>query len=980
MSRLGNHIPTEHPPSIDVAVPGLLRFTNYFWDISLRILISSVVGAVGPPWTATLYYWPEYQQSTSTAVSEQRTFALPNRVWDADKQDKNMTGTRSSAEQRLPSQLDGVANGLSIKGAAARRQQALEHASSKETAATSVDQGNALLETSVESTALPVSECTKGKDEEIINAINNPSVNAEIASVGKHLTTTAPTLDNHPLPHYHPDETGAQSGTSRTSISDMPPLQSAGFSRTASGEGLSSRRKDMSNSPKIPGWISSRMAAIQASNPARPLAYTGLQLPNSIQPSVLQGYHEGRELGIVRWPGSTADANPSTPVPRIEAWVHDGEMPLPPEPASLNASPNIDSTKKKPETVTYRAVLRDQSTNFPMLESPAGHYAQAHVPTFKVQTKWGTTHLTVLNQAVEDGSRARADGSKPPFQALANHEYNQRLATNSSEFLSKVTATLNNLKQPLSSQARSPLSTERTLDELSSPVEKTITSPAAAKPAASVHEELHDRGLKAHEGALGGERIASTGIVDNGHKSQDSGEPMQKSIENHESTESVRGQADEPHLSSVPESMFFEYAYNGRDASASEVVFEGRNPRNPYKDPRVKCNQVSGWEGVEGPAYQPGQLVGWDGNWQEAPVEWGRRDLYDYTAEEHQQNVKNFIDDRYGRYTAGECPAIEIISDPLFMSGRALATGLPYFAKHINDEDHHHIPPEDPFSQGKLTKTTTMSIESYLRVHSKRLKEQENREHAVDERKKAAKAQRAEQRAREQAIAEAATAPNPYEPKINIFIRPAEPKDLPQICAIHNYYIRTSALTGERVELTEREWRTRFDTCREDKFPFLVAILVLHSKMNRRHGRTERVVGFTYIEDFAGELTMWGHTCELQIFVDYQYLHQGIGKNLMDCVLRGVDPNYQARNGVQFVFTPGLNDRYEGGGERVISNIIFPLPYTAEEDEHAQRVGEWLKDEFGFKLQGLLVGIGRVQKWGRRVNLAYYVAETGARV
>ena len=74
MSRLGNHIPTEHPPSIDVAVPGLIQFTNYFWDISLRTLISSVVGTVGPPWTATLYYWPGYQQSTSTAVSEQSKY------------------------------------------------------------------------------------------------------------------------------------------------------------------------------------------------------------------------------------------------------------------------------------------------------------------------------------------------------------------------------------------------------------------------------------------------------------------------------------------------------------------------------------------------------------------------------------------------------------------------------------------------------------------------------------------------------------------------------------------------------------------------------------------------------------------------------------------------------------------------------------------------------------------------------------------
>ncbi|KAL8644680.1 MAG: hypothetical protein Q9226_007641 [Calogaya cf. arnoldii] len=137
--------------------------------------------------------------------------------------------------------------------------------------------------------------------------------------------------------------------------------------------------------------------------------------------------------------------------------------------------------------------------------------------------------------------------------------------------------------------------------------------------------------------------------------------------------------------------------------------------------------------------------------------------------------------------------------------------------------------------------------------------------------------------------------------------------------------------------------------------------------MNRRQGRAEKVVGFTYIEDFAGVTTMWETTCELQIFVDSQYLRQGIGKNLMDCILRGVNPNYQPKHAVEFVFNPGDNDRYEGGGERVMTNVIIPLSYTADEDQHAQWLGQWLGYEFGFTLQGLLVGIGRVNKWGARL-------------
>ncbi|KAL8997106.1 MAG: hypothetical protein Q9169_003542 [Polycauliona sp. 2 TL-2023] len=845
---------------------------------------------------------------------------------DEDRKDEKMIGTQNSPKQHVPSHYKVAANpvdGLSIKGAAARRRQAPEHNLS--TGKGFVNQGNAAAALHMENTALliPGDINGNGVPNLDISTVNTPGVNAEIASTGQ-----------------------------RTSGSMTTPDLSPEHSR----QGL--RRKDKPNSPQLPSWL----AALQASNPAKPLVYTGIHLPNSIQPDKLEAYSKSKEIGFIRRSGAAADANTFRGVTRVEAWVQDGEWPLPGESAKPQALNDLAKTKHdavapaSSVTVPDRMVLRDQSTNFSPLPTPTSHSGRAETKRAAAQPP---------NQTPQDDSREQADG--PPSYSRptkVNNGYNRRLATAcTSDFMSQATATQNSLRQPLSSQARSPLSTERT-GEASPEVQKKIPSPTNSGSAIDAHE-----------------KPVPANVEDNVNKSQDVGGPNQVSVvESPESTESVRGQADGAHLSSIPESMFFDFAYNGRDASiTSEIVFKGRQPFNPYKTPRVK-NVVPGWEGVEGPIYQPGQLLGWDGNWQEAPVEWDRRDLYDYTAEEHQQNVKKFIDDRHERYDAGGCPPLDVTADKLFLDGSALATGLPYLAKPIHKDEHRHEPPDDPFSQGKRTKTAAMAIQDYLRVHAKRLKEQETRAEAVAEKKKTAKAQRAAEReARELAIAEELATPNPYEPKLNFFIRPAEPKDIPQICEIHNSYIRISAATGERVELTEREWRTRFDTCGEDRFPFLVAILARYSKMNRRQGRTtEHVVGFSYVEDFAGEQTMWCHTCELQIFVHEKYLHKGIGKNLMDCILRGVDPNYQARNAVEFVFTPGENERYEGGGVRVISNIIFPLPFTDEEDAKAQWIGKWLEGEFGFKLQGNLVGIGRVRN--RRVNLAYYVAATGASI
>ncbi|KAL8789993.1 MAG: hypothetical protein Q9213_000879 [Squamulea squamosa] len=876
----------------------------------------------------------------------------------------------------------------------------------------------------------------------------------------------------------------------------------------------------MSNSPQLPGWL----AQIQASNPAKPLPYTGIHMPNSIQPSRLAAYYQRREMGIVRWPVAALNADLSPAIERTETWVQDSGWPLPKEPATPDAYNAIDLSPDKNKrtvnvngSVPYRSLgvtgkhqmaLRDQSTNFPPLPSPTKHRNQeGHSTILKDQLQWKGAHLRVpeSNNAVAlqrhnnwnsptspvagqgsgngpvgqaeaptSSSHAPADKNKadpkkpmlgtlphrhlpskitevnsktqpeaipfrqqsrteshtaenerqlqtveahlgmpvsdahggqrkptlthvkeeinggvqstgsiyeqhhdqPPRQVSSSVASAQLLMTNSSDFLSKAAVTLSSWKQTSPNQAQSPMSTNLNgeaasqVNKMASPLAQLESSNATSPPRPVISAARLMAPFPTRPNTVQQKHECEDPDVHDKNASRASAGSTRGSTESSISDESVRGQGDENRLSSIPESMFFAHAYNGRDASvASEIVFGGRRPKNPYKGPRVAPAPVPGWEGAEAPGYEPGQLVGWDGNWQEAPVEWDRRDLYDYTTADHQQDVKNFIDDRLEQFLKGVCPPIDVENDALFMSGRALATGLGYFGKPQDEKEHHCLPPEDPYSQGKLTKTAAMSIENYLRVHGKRLQEREQRENEAADRKKAAKAQRAaEQQVREQAIAEAAAnrPPNPYIPKVNIYIRPAKTKDLPQVCDIHNYYVRAATVTGERVELTEHEWRTRYNCCEEDKFPFLVAILVRHGKMDRRHGRFEKVVGFTYAEDFAGEQTMWGHTCELQLFVDRHFLRQGVGKNLMDCILRGINPSYQAKNAVEFEFTPGHNDRYEGGGERVITNVVFPLPYIADEDEHAQWVGQWLFQEFGFELQGLLVGIGRVGNASKR--------------
>lgn len=570
----------------------------------------------------------------------------------------------------------------------------------------------------------------------------------------------------------------------------------------------------------------------------------------------------------------------------------------------------------------------------------------------------------------------RHDVDQPPPRLSSSLTSSLPLVTNSSDFLSQAAITLNNLKQSLPGQAPSPDSTDTAAevgeekDPTPSPPEPDSSRTVQPPPITETRPcSPNMTSVPKDEDTTQQERQADDSTSHNVIESHRNPTSPTGSVEADASDASMRGEGNGNSLSSIPDSIFFEYAYNGHDASVpSEIVFQGRKPKNPYKDLREGPLPVPGWEGAAVPVYVPGQLMGWDGNWQEAPVEWDRRDLYDYKAPEHQQNVRNFIQDRYEAYKGGLCPAIKVEDDRLFMEGHALAMGVQHFGKPIPRSEHHHLPPDDPFSLGKLTRTAEIAIANYVRVNAQRLQEQANRERAAAERK-STKAQRiAEYQAREAALAEEArkAPPNPFLPRINIYIRPAQEKDLSQIRDIHNLHIRISTTTGELTELSEREWRSRFDDAESDKFPFLVAILKHHGKMDRGQGKKEKVVGFTYAEDFAGEHTLWRHTCEVQIHVHQQYLHQGVGKNLMDCLLRGINPTYQARNAVEFAFTPGENDRYEGGGERIFSNIIFALPYAADEEERCQWIAQWLIDSFHFECQAILKGVGRRKYHSKR--------------
>ncbi|KAL8942255.1 MAG: hypothetical protein Q9216_001780 [Gyalolechia sp. 2 TL-2023] len=405
------------------------------------------------------------------------------------------------------------------------------------------------------------------------------------------------------------------------------------------------------------------------------------------------------------------------------------------------------------------------------------------------------------------------------------------------------------------------------------------------------------------------------------------------------SNQSVRGRKNSK-LGAISVNLSFEETFKGRNASAiseeSVVLYVGRRPPNPYQ-----TNDHLG-------DYEPGQLRGWDGNWAPAPVEWDIRDMYDYRKPEHQRSIKNFVVDRYLSYNNGGCAALKI-DEEQFTSGASLATGLGHFGKPIDAVYHHHLRAQDPYTLNKLHQTAEQSRKIFVRGHE--------RIFGPTEKKRVKKLTEAEMQANQkkhEALI-ASIPPNKFIPISNIYIRPARAVDLPQIRRIHSEWVRLSVVTSERVELTDAQWRIRFDDCAEERFPFIVAIL--------RNGHTaeptERIVGFAYAEDFGGERSMWRYTCELQFYTDPSYLRKGIGKNLVDVVLRGLDNFYVYHDAVPFVYSQDELNRHDSGGSRRLKNVMVSFPFKETEQEQSKWIWDWLARVFDFEVQANLKGIGR---------------------
>ena len=204
--------------------------------------------------------------------------------------------------------------------------------------------------------------------------------------------------------------------------------------------------------------------------------------------------------------------------------------------------------------------------------------------------------------------------------------------------------------------------------------------------------------------------------------------------------------------------------------------------------------------------------------------------------------------------------------------------------------------------------------------------------------------------------------PNPHSPKVNLYVRPAEMRDVPQLLEIWNHYMENTVYDPKTSGLQADEVGERLTDIREAKLPFLVAVdrSARRARGPRFSGNQgpERLLGFAYADDFNDSDGMYRYTVEIDVFVRPEVLNKGVGRTLLDRLVSVLDPDYVPKGGYEWTCSPDDEFKYASGGQRVLEWIFVWIPHESNDKARRVWMTDWLK-RFNFEEKGYMVDMGR---------------------
>ena len=196
--------------------------------------------------------------------------------------------------------------------------------------------------------------------------------------------------------------------------------------------------------------------------------------------------------------------------------------------------------------------------------------------------------------------------------------------------------------------------------------------------------------------------------------------------------------------------------------------------------------------------------------------------------------------------------------------------------------------------------------------------------------------------------------PNPYTPRANVYFRPAEEQDVPQLQGIWNYWMTQTIYDPHIGGLSLEQVQERLEDIRSARLPFIVAVDRALSFSRQK----EYIVGFAAADEYSDSSNMYRYTVEVDIFVHHESLRKGIGRVLLDKITSVLDGCYVSVGGYEWHPTREDEFKYTEGGQRIIEWIYVHVPHEAGKKEKL----DWttnLLNKFGYKQKGYFDDIGR---------------------
>ncbi|MCX6501835.1 MAG: GNAT family N-acetyltransferase [Microbacterium sp.] len=117
----------------------------------------------------------------------------------------------------------------------------------------------------------------------------------------------------------------------------------------------------------------------------------------------------------------------------------------------------------------------------------------------------------------------------------------------------------------------------------------------------------------------------------------------------------------------------------------------------------------------------------------------------------------------------------------------------------------------------------------------------------------------------------------PPAPEFAYEIRPVQPRDIPDIREIYNYYVTNSVVTFDEKKWSLAKWREKYDHLHKLGLPFLVA-----------QSPTGQILGYALVQPWAGK-SAYRYTVEDSIYLGQAASGKGLGRALLQALIEACE-------------------------------------------------------------------------------------------